>query len=93
MPPPPRVLRLRRDALVTQKRPAKVCFAKQPSYELGSLAYRVITGSTASVGADIPASYPQLLHTLLPRLVVSDPGVWGLLVLRPCFHCVQQRGP
>lgn len=63
--------------LCPQKRPARLCFAKQSSYELGALAYRVFTGSPVVPGQEpptIPAVYPRQVHALLPRLVAADPG-------------------
>ncbi len=60
-----------------QKRAARLCFAQQSSYELGTLAYRIITGSAVAQGADLPSIpmiYPYGLHILLPRLVATDPG-------------------
>jgi hypothetical protein len=64
-----------------QKRPATLCFAKQSSYELGTLAYRIITGSVVVQGTalpGIPDLYPHKLHTLLPQLVAKDPGTFTL---------------
>ncbi len=64
-------------ACCEQKRAARLCFAQQSSYELGTLAYRIITGSAVVQGADlpsIPGVYPYNLHILLPRLVMADPG-------------------
>ena len=63
-----------------QKRAARLCFAQQSSYELGTLAYRIITGSAVVQGADLPSIpdlYPYKLHILLPRLVATDPGTAG----------------
>jgi hypothetical protein len=63
-----------------QKRAARLCFAQQSSYELGTLAYRIITGSAVVQGAylpSIPDLYPHKLHILLPRLVATDPGTAG----------------
>ncbi len=67
--------------LCSQKRPATLCFAKQSTYELGTLAYRIITGSAVVQGAvlpGIPDLYPYKLHTLLPQLVAKDPGTFTL---------------
>jgi hypothetical protein len=65
----------------SQKRPARLCFSKQSVYELGTLAFRIVTGSAVSAaGADltiIPDTYPLKLHALLPRLVAMDPGNRG----------------
>ena len=65
----------------SQKRPARLCFSKQSVYELGTLAFRIVTGSAVSAaGADLPTipdTYPPKLHTLLPRLVTIDPGNRG----------------
>ena len=63
-----------------QKRAARLCFTQQSSYELGTLAYRIITGSAVVQGADLPSIpdlYPLKLHILLPRLVATDPGTAG----------------
>jgi hypothetical protein len=62
---------------VSQKRPASLCFAKQSSYELGTLAYRIITGSSVVSGPDfscIPSVYPSKVHTLVANLVAAEPG-------------------
>ena len=65
----------------SQKRPARLCFSKQSVYELGTLAFRIVTGSAVSAaGAELPTipdTYPPKLHALLPRLVAIDPGNRG----------------
>ncbi len=64
----------------SQKRPATLCFAKQSSYELGTLAYRIITGSSVVSGPDlacIPSVYPSKVHTLVADLVAAEPGTLG----------------
>lgn len=74
-----------------QRRPARLCFAQQSSYELGTLAYRIITGGAVRQGADLPSIpdvYPHKLHKLLPRLVAADPGMntwtlFGVFLLCP----------
>ncbi len=60
-----------------QKRPARLCFSKQSSFELGNLAYRIATGCGVVAGCDLPVipdSYPRMLRILLPQLVASDPS-------------------
>lgn len=60
-----------------QRRPARLCLAKQSTYELGSLAYRIVTGLPVVADSPlppIPDLYPKSLHDLLPRLVAPDPG-------------------
>jgi hypothetical protein len=80
----------------SQKRPARLCFSKQSVYELGTLAYRIVTGSAVSAaGADLPTipdPYPLKLHALLPRLVAIDPGEvyarHGVWVVQTCIGLV-----
>ena len=62
---------------VLQRRNARLCFAKQSSYELGSLAFHMISSSPVEAGKPpppIPDMYPLTMHRLLLGLVASDPS-------------------
>ncbi len=55
-------------------------YAKQSSYELGTLAYRIVTGESVIAGEplpDVPAHYPLALRALMPQLVATDPSEWS----------------
>ena len=88
---PPRPMSVRASLLYLQKRPARLCFAKQSSYELGTLAYRIVTGAAVVRSTHLPAIsdlYPQRLRAMFPQLVATDPGTyrsvsWGMVC--SCF--------
>jgi len=63
--------------MLAQKRPAALQYSKQSTYELGTLAYSIVTGSRVIAGEplpDVPEHYPPTLVTLMPQLVAQDPS-------------------
>jgi hypothetical protein len=59
-----------------QYKPAALDVSKQSVFELGALAYRMVTGRavTCPTAPTLPEEYPDSMQELLPRLVHADPG-------------------